>query len=176
MPFDWKSLVRTVAPGLATALGGPLAGWAMGAISTAILGQPNGSEAEIEQALASATPDHLLALKKANQDFTVKMKELDIDLERIDAEDRRSARDMQMETRSWIPASLALLVTLGYFGVLAYMLRFGLPKEVAGNEALLLIVGGLSTAWVTVITFYFGSSASSKAKDDSLKAAIRNGK
>lgn len=176
MSFNWKNLVRTVAPVLASALGSPLAGMAVSAISTAILGRPDGTEAEVETAMFSATPDQLLALKKANHEFALRMKELDIDLERINAEDRRSARTMQVETRSWIPAVLALLVTAGYFGVLGYMLRFGLPKEVVGNEALLLILGGLSTAWATVIAFFFGSSVSSRAKDTTIQANAANGK
>lgn len=176
MAFDWKKLVGVVAPGLATALGGPLAGMAVKAISGAILGRDDASEAEVEQAMLSATPEQLLALKKADQEFLVRMRELDIDLERVNAGDRTSARQMQVETRSWIPGTLAMLVTIGYFGALGVMLKWGLPKEVAGNEALLLIMGGLSTAFATLIAFYFGSSASSRAKDDTLQASVRNGK
>lgn len=176
MAFNWKALLNTVAPGLATALGGPLAGLAVKAISGAILGRDDASEAEVEQAMLSATPEQLLALKKADQEFLVRMRELDIDLERVSAGDRTSARQMQVETRSWIPGTLAMLVTIGYFGALGVMLKWGLPKEVAGNEALLLIMGGLTTAFGALINFYFGSSVSSRAKDETLHASIRNGK
>jgi len=77
----WKSLVRAVAPALATALGTPLAGLAVAAISDAVLGKPDGSEQEVEAALAVAGPDVLLRLKDADRAFTLRMRELDIDLE-----------------------------------------------------------------------------------------------
>lgn len=172
----WKHIVSTVAPVLASALGGPLAGVAVRALSTAILGKDDGTEQEVEHALLNATPDQLLAIKKADQDFAVRMKELGVDLERVNAEDRVSARGMQVQVRSWLPPSLALLVTAGYFAVLGYMLRFGLPKEVAGNEALLLILGGLSGSFATIIAFYFGSSSGSQSKDATLRATVVNGR
>jgi hypothetical protein len=75
------NLVRTVAPSIASAVGGPLAGMATRAISEALLGKPDGTEAELTEAAAKATPEQLLALKTAEQDFAVKMRELDIDLE-----------------------------------------------------------------------------------------------
>ena len=50
-------------------------------------------EQELAEAAARATPEQLLALKQAEQDFAVKMRELDIDLERIANEDRSSARN-----------------------------------------------------------------------------------
>ena len=90
------NLVRTVAPTIATAVGGPLAGMATRAISEALLGKPDGTEEELAQAAANATPEQLLALKKAEQDFAVRMRELDIDLERIANEDRNSARDREI--------------------------------------------------------------------------------
>jgi hypothetical protein len=40
------NVVRTVAPTIATAVGGPLAGMATRVISEALLGKPDGSEAE----------------------------------------------------------------------------------------------------------------------------------
>lgn len=176
MAFEWNQLLSVIAPTVATALGGPLAGMAVKTLSTALLGNDAGSEKEIEAAMLGATSEQLLAVKTAEQTFVVKMRELEIDVERVNAEDRTSARQMQVETRSWIPGTLAMVVTLGYFGALGVMLKWGLPKEVAGNEALLLIMGGLTTAFGALINFYFGSSVSSRAKDETLHASIRNGK
>jgi hypothetical protein len=50
------NLVRTVAPSIASAVGGPLAGMATPAISEALLGKPDGTEAELTEAAAKATP------------------------------------------------------------------------------------------------------------------------
>jgi hypothetical protein len=161
-------LLGQIAPTIATALGGPLAGIAVKTLSSVLLGHENGSEEEVQAALASASPDQLAALKKIDADFKVSMKELDIDLERISAGDRDSARKMQTETKDWVPKVLAVVITLGFFGILVWMLVQGMPQT--GTEALLMMLGALGTAWTGVVNFYYGSSAGSKAKTDALTA------
>ena len=156
-------LLSSVAPTLATALGGPLAGLAVKSLSKALLGAEDFSEEAVMDAMATASPEQLAAVKKIDADFKVQMKALDIDLERIAVDDRKSARDMQKETRDWIPRALAVSVTAGFFAILIYMLVYGLPTS--GNEALLLLLGALQTAWGGIIAFYFGSSSGSQKKD-----------
>lgn len=165
------NLVRTVAPSLASAVGGPLAGMAVRTISDALLGKPDGTEAELAEAAAKATPEQLLALKKAEQNFTVRMRELDIDLERIANADRDSARDREVKTKDWTPRILAGLITMGYFGALFYMLRNGLPQQ-GGSEAMLVMLGTLGTAWGGVVAYYFGSSAGSKEKTEAMNRMV----
>ena len=159
------NIVRTVAPTIATAMGGPLAGMAIRTLSETLLGKPDGTEAELAAAAAAATPDQLLALKNAENNFKLEMKKLDVDLERISAGDRDSARHMMVQTRDWTPRALAGVITVGFFGVLMYMLMFGLPAA-GGGEAMLVMLGTLGTAWGAVVSFYFGSSAGSRAKDE----------
>jgi len=166
------NVVRTVAPTIATAVGGPLAGMATRAISEALLGKPDGSEAELIEAAANATPEQLLALKKAEQDFTVRMRELDIDLERISNEDRANARDREIKTKDWTPRLLAAAITVGYFGVLFFMLLNGLPTT-GGSEAMLVMLGTLGTAWGGVVAYYFGSSAGSRDKNDTINKMMK---
>jgi hypothetical protein len=161
-------LLGQVAPTIATALGGPLAGVAVKTLSNVLLGHENGSEDDVKSSLAIASPDQLAALKKIDADFKVQMKELDIDLERIAAGDRDSARKMQTETKDWVPKLLAIVITLGFFGILVWMLVQGMPQT--GTEALLMMLGALGTAWTGVVNFYYGSSAGSKAKNDILAA------
>jgi len=165
------NLVKTVAPSLATAVGGPLAGMATRAISDALLGKPDGTEDELIDAAAKATPDQLLALKKAEQEFAVRMRELEIDLQRIDAADRSSAREREVKTGDWTPKALAGAVTLGFFGVLGYMIAYGLPTQ--GGEALLVMLGTLGTAWGGIVSYYFGSSAGSKEKSEAMSRMVR---
>ena len=165
-------LVRTVAPSIASAVGGPLAGMATKAISEALLGKPDGTEAELLQAADRATPEQLLALKRAEQSFEVQMRELDIDLERIASQDRDSARSREVATRDWTPRVLAGLITAGYVGELFYMLKNGLPQH-GGSEAMLVMLGTLGTAWGGVVAYYFGSSAGSKAKDEAIRRNIK---
>lgn len=166
------NLVRTVAPSIATAVGGPLAGMATKMISEALLGKPDGTEAELVEAAAKATPEQLLALKKAEQDFAIKMRELDIDLERIANEDRNSARNREIKTKDLTPRFLAAAVTFGFFGVLSWMIANGLPAN--GGEAMLVMLGTLGTAWGAIISYYFGSSAGSREKTDQLNQVLKS--
>jgi hypothetical protein len=145
---------------------------AVKALSGALFGHQDGTDEDIQAALANPTGDQLAALKKIDADFKVQMKSLDIDLERIAAGDRDSARNMAIATHDWIPRVLAVGVTLGFFGIIAYILTCGLPSS--GGEALLLLIGTLGSAWTGVMAFYFGSSAGSKAKTDALNASISN--
>jgi len=156
-------LIGSVAPSIATALGGPLAGMATKALSQALLGNENGSEDDLKAAMSNASPEQLSVLKKIDADFKVQMKSLDIDLEALAVDDRKSARSMQTETKDILPRLLAISVTLGYFGIIAYVLISGLPMN--GSEVLLMLLGTLSAGWTGVMAFYFGSSSGSQKKD-----------
>ena len=163
-------LLSSVAPSIATALGGPLAGLAVKSLSKALLGAEDFSEEAVMDAMATASPEQLAAVKKIDADFKVQMKSLDIDLERIAVDDRKSARTMQTETKDWIPRALAISVTLGYFGIIAYVLVSGLPMN--GSEVLLMLLGTLSAGWTGVMAFYFGSSSGSQKKDAMIHNSI----
>lgn len=159
-------LLAQVAPTVATALGGPLAGLAVKTLSEAMFGHQDASESDVSAALMSATPEQLQKLKETDATFKLKMKELDIDLEKIAAGDRDSARNMQIRTNDWIPRAMAIMVTFGFFGILAWLLVRGVPPS--GSETLIYMLGALGTAWTGIVQFYFGSSAGSKAKTDAL--------
>ena len=51
------------------------------------------------------------------------------------------------------------------------MFLYGVPKN--GNEALLLMLGALQTAFTGVIAYYFGSSSGSKAKDELINKSVK---
>jgi hypothetical protein len=161
-------LLGQIAPSIATALGGPLAGIAVKTLSNALLGHESGTEEDVANALQNASPEQLSVIKKIDADFKVRMKELDIDLERISAGDRDSARQMQISTKDSTPKILAYFITFGFFGALVWILVFGLPQT--GLEVILMMLGSLSSSWTGVVQFYYGSSAGSKAKTDALAA------
>ena len=60
-----KRAIARTAPSLARALGGPLAGAAVEQLSRAIFGDAAVDEEALADALAAATPEQLLAIKKA---------------------------------------------------------------------------------------------------------------
>lgn len=164
---DWKSVVRTVAPALATALGGPLSGAVVSTISTALLGKPDSSMDEVAQAVISASPDTLLKLKQADAEFKTKMAALGVDLEKIAADDRASARQTLVQTRSWMPATISVLVIVATLSLYTHLLLHGTngaPELVVGR-----ILGTLDVSFGIVISFWLGTSSSSRSKDETIK-------
>lgn len=158
-------ILRTVAPTVALAVGGPFGPIASAAIA-AVLGTPPGDDKAAEAALLNATPDQLLALKKAENDFQVQMKQLGIQEETLVYDDIANARQREIAVRDNTPKVLAYGVTIGFFGALGYLLVHGTPPT--GGEAFLLMLGSLGTAWAGIMGYFFGSSAGSAAKTDAL--------
>ena len=153
-------VVGSVAPTIATALGGPLAGTAVSALAD-VFGLSSDDKDGIAKAIKSATPDQLLALKQADYAYQVKMTELGIDLERIAAADRDSARKMQIETGSMIPAVLAALVVMGFFAAQYWIFTQPIPT---GAEVIVSrVLGTLDAALMLILAYYYGSSARSSA-------------
>lgn len=172
------NFLKKIAPFLTTglSLAGPWGALAGQALSGA-LGISSGKPADIDLALSKATPDQIAAIRKAENDFQVQMKQLEIqsvdELEKMGNDDRASAREMQVQTKAKLPAILAIVVTVGFLSLLAGMM-FGKLK-VSDNQALLLMLGSLSTAWGAIISYYFGSSAGSDRKTELLANGNGNG-
>lgn len=158
-----KGVLGAVAPALGTALGGPFGGLAANAIVNALGLDATTTEEQLAKVIKTATPEQLLLIKQADQQFAIRMRELEIDLEKIAGDDRNSARQREASVKDRMPAILASLVTIGFFGVLYYLLENGLPHQ--GGDALLVMLGSLGTAWTSVVAYYFGSSAGSRIKD-----------
>jgi xanthine/uracil permease len=159
-------IVGAVAPSLATAIGGPLGGMAMQAVASALGLPTDSSEKDVEKAAASATPDQLLALKKADNDFAIRMKELDIDIERISASDRNSARQREAQVRDWMPRILAGVIVCGFMATVFLVLLGWVDgmKDPLMATTVGTLIGFVSAKAEQVIAYYFGSSSSSQAK------------
>lgn len=158
--MEW---LKQIAPTVASALGGPLAGMAVSAISKAI----GVDEKEVGDLISNnkLTADQIAQIKVAEIELQKQAQELGLNFEKLAVEDRNSARTMQMATRSIVPPALAGCITLGFFGILILLL---LGKVDGNNPTILMMLGSLSTAWTGIIAYYFGSSAGSQAKTDLL--------
>jgi len=147
-------------PTIATCLGGPLAGLAVTAVSKALGIDEDKVQDVIDSGKLSA--DQISSLKQAEIELQRQAQELGLNFEQLAVQDRASARDLQKETKSFIPPVLSILVTLGFFGILGGLMS----GKIMTSDALMLMLGSLGTAWTGIIAFYFGSSASSQAKDN----------
>lgn len=158
---DWIKTLATVAPSIATAIGGPLAGVAV-KVATSALGIENDPNA-LEDALLVGDPDTLFKLKSAENDFKIEMKRLDIDLARIDGQDRNSARDMAKQ--NMMPqVILSTLYTVGYMIVMWYFLMGEVSVAADVKTLFGSLLGVLTAAQVQILNFWFGSSHGSKTK------------
>jgi len=168
MDFDWKAIVGSVAPALATALGGPLAGAAVGAISQSLLGKKDASETDIAKALQSADPEILLKLKQADQEFAAKMQELDISLEKLVVDDRTSARQREVGVKDNTNRILAYTVVGAFIALVgATILGYAKVDSVLAGT----LVGYLSAKCEQVLAYYFGSTRSGDRKTELLAKA-----
>ena len=159
----WKDVLRTVAPSVATALGGPLAGTAVAAVSKVLLGNERGTEKEIEPLVLNASPETLLKLKELELSFSTAMADAGIKLEEIEAGDRASARERQARMKDVIPNVIALAVFLSFVGLLTFMLYREVPS--ANRDAFNIMLGMLEGCLLTVMNYEFGSSRGSREKD-----------
>ena|SRR5438128_262025 len=171
---------RTAFPFISAAasLGGPLGTMAANAIGQA-LGVENVTPEGIPDAIALATtkdPDALLKLKQIEVDFALRMKVLGYEsaekIEAIEAEDRANARAREMAVRDKIPAILALSVTGGFFSLLWLIAFHEIPMS--SEKIIDIMIGSLGSAWIGIVTYYFGSSAGSADKSRTI-AAMKTG-
>jgi hypothetical protein len=154
--------LETIAPTIASALGGPLAGLAVEAVSKAIGIDSKDVIKTIAEGKLSA--DQIAQIKVAEIELAKRAQEMGLDFAKLAVDDRKSARDMQSISNSFIPGAMAIVVTFGFFGILIGLMT----EHFKTSEALLLMLGSLGTAWTGIIAFYFGSSSGSRAKDELL--------
>jgi hypothetical protein len=157
--MEW---LTQIAPSIATALGGPLAGLAVTALSKALGVDEKDVQNTIQSGKLSA--EQLASIKQAELELKAKAQQLGLDFEKLANDDRKSARDLQVSTKSIVPPLLAMVVTTGFFGIL-FALMMGYATK---SDELMIMLGSLGTAWTGIIGFYFGSSAGSQDKDKML--------
>jgi hypothetical protein len=158
-------LIGSIVPQIAKAFDSPIADMALKFVGDALGVEP--TQTAIEDVLKS-DPAALAKIRMAEIDFEKHLADNGIDLVRIHAADRDSARAREASTGdSWTPRILAATVTVGFFGILFYILKYGLVDD-AGGDVIKVMLGSLGAAWIAVMNYYFGSSAGSAKKTDLL--------
>lgn len=161
--MDWKDIAGVVgkaAPVVGTLLGGP-AGTAVGGLVAAALGTDATPDA-VSAALVG-NPDAIVKIQELQTNAKVQLQQLAVTAEANRLADVQNARARQIANpNDRTPQWLAGGVTLGFFAALAAVMLANFDSKT--HDLLLVMIGALQTAWVSVISYYFGSSKDSKEK------------
>lgn len=158
-----SDLLKTVAPGLATLVAGPLGGAAVSAIAKKL-----GVEDTVEAVTKAVQSDPEAALK---------LREIDLKEIELANKDRDSARNREaaIATSKDAPTLNKIVTPLLALGVVALsfiLFAILIFVEVKDNakDILIYILGVLSAAVTQILSYYFGSS---KDKDNELKGLMK---
>ena len=126
----------------------------------------------VASAVAGATPEQIIALKAADNDFALKMREFgykeSTELVKMSYDDTANARAREISTSDVTPKVLAAVIVLGWFLIQGFLLTE--VVAVPNKDLVMRALGTLDMALALVLGYYFGSSASSKRKDQMLQA------
>lgn len=148
------SLLKSLAPTIASAAGGPMAGMAVKMAATK-LGIPNATANEIED-LIEREPEKAVVLKQADKEFKDRIREMEIDLEAFKTEvgDRKDAREkFSDDLTPKVFCLLALILYGAYVMVVTIM-----PLDANSETVISLVLGQLSGILGTCAAFFYGGS------------------
>lgn len=165
--MNWKDIVKSVAPVLGTALGGPFGGMATKFLANKLTGDENAGEDVMEEMVNNANPDLMFKIKELDKDFKLEMRRIGLQEEQLIVEDRKDARKLfSVDKRPQIILSGIFIV--GYFTLVWAMVtgNFEIPQD---QGVLVTTLMGVLTAGVAnIMQFWFGSSSGSKDKTNKL--------
>lgn len=161
-----SDILKTMAPGLATMVAGPLGGLAVKAIA---------SKFGVEDTLEAVT-----AAIQSDPEAAMKLREIDLKEIEAHAKDRDSAREREVAIATSTAAPLinkvvTPVLALGVVGLsfILFAVLIFVDVQPEAKDILIYILGVLSAAVTQILSFYFGSSQSSKDKTDELKKVFK---
>ncbi|MFM0427559.1 hypothetical protein PQQ75_00980 [Paraburkholderia aspalathi] len=169
--------LKTVAPWLVTALTGGVPGIAAMAASAIAgkLGLSDGSVEAVRSALTGQqmTPEQLLALKQADDDFALKMRQagfthaenmagIQVQADKVAADDRASARNFAAVEHDHTARNLAYMYTVALFAVIG--LEFLLAaQQITVDDSVMRALDTLFGILIAMVLgskeYFFGSSS-----------------
>ena len=176
--YDWKKLVGTLAPAVATAFGTPAMGLAVSALSNAIFGRSDASADEVATAIAGGqlTGEQIAAIRAADNQFKIQMRQLDIDLVKLEQaselaylEDVQDARARQVATKDNTPQVILAVLFLLWAGTFALFYFAPLPADEFLRALIVRAYATVETGLTGAIAYFIGSSRGSKQSGDAVR-------
>jgi hypothetical protein len=169
--MDWIDTLKRLAPTVATALGGPLAGAAVSAIG-GILGAPDATVDSIGKVISDGqlTPEHLAELRKLEAEYQNNEKERGFRYAELAFRDRDSARAASVSGGTqkmlfWMSIVL-LALTLG---TEVAVLFYGYPPHTS-DIVVGRVLGLMDAVALMVLSYWYGTSSGSAQKTQLLSA------
>lgn len=164
-----SEFLMSVAPTVASAVLGPLGGVAVAGLGK-IFGLENSTVDTVTKAISDGklTPDQMAEIRKMELEYQDHERERGYKYSELEFKDKQGAREMQMATHSSTPTVLTYMVTVGFFGILGWMLA---DPHVIDSPPLMIMLGSLGTAWTGCISYWFGTTSGSIAKTNLLAAS-----
>ena len=152
-------LLKSLAPTIASAAGGPMAGMAV-KMAAKKLGLPDTATANEIEDLIEREPDKAVMVREADKDFKNRIREMEIDLEsfKTEVEDRKDARENF--ATDWTPKVFSVLTLLLYGGFV--MIVTLMPHDQNDETIISLVLGQLSGILGTAAAVFYGGSSGKK--------------
>ena len=148
-------LLKSLAPTIASAAGGPMAGMAV-KMAAKKLGLPDSATANEIEDLIEREPEKAVLVKQADSEFRSKIREMEINLESFKTEvaDRKDARTKF--STDWTPKVFSILTLLLYGGFVVIVTL--MPHDQNDETIISLVLGQLSGILGTAAAFFYGGS------------------
>ena len=155
--MKFGSLLKTLAPTIGGAIGGPMGGMAAKMVASK-LGIKKTDTHSIEEAIEAAGPEKIEEIKAVDQEFALKMKQLDIDVFTKQVEDVQNAR--KVFGNDPIPKVFAMVALVGFLGYV--FLVTTMPPESNDDAIINLVLGYLGGLVSGISAFFFGANNSGR--------------
>jgi hypothetical protein len=189
--MDFKDIIKTIAPIAGSLIGSPLAGVAIAAIGDAI-----GMKAPTVERIAGAiqsgslTPEQVVAVRASDAALKIRLRELDLDHEKIEADTEKAYLADTQDARKahagdsgvyWLGISVlftfAVVMVACLYGCYQ-ILTDGLKIRDVGIVAAVFgflgtVVGYVAANAQQVVSYFFGSSRGSTEKSREMADAIK---
>lgn len=187
--FDWKKIVGAIAPTIGTALGGPAGGIAVKILADKLLGKEDATASDVANVLgAGLTAEQVALLKAAEQSFIVRMRELEIDVLRLNQQtevaymaDTADARKSFAGKENVFLLGVCILVTfallMGAVLVGCFLMMTGYFKIDPATAAICAgmigtVVGYVAANAQQVVSYFYGSNKGSKDAGEQMGIAL----
>lgn len=180
---DFKQLVRKIAPTVAAALGGPLAGVATSALSQILLGTPNADIVAVTDTMTSGTltPEQIVQIKQLELEYKkhetemgFKFADLEFQTDKIYLEDIQNARARQIATNDYMPQIILFCAFLFYLFQFYIFIYAELPHDEFTRALIVRGFGTVDGILIMCVSYFVGSSRGSKNSGDAVRRIAEN--